>query len=188
MTVAPGPNTPRFQGMGLAEPPKPSQTLPCGSPSSWVSVSTRSNAFYYRCALGDAQAPATESGHRRTFPQVKGGMVGLPGLEPGTSSLSAKCREPLCYTPFSQVALHRDGEVMWSLAFSYVLSSRASCHRPRHNCSPFSGRGGVRMMDYWAGDEPPRRISMTAESSCRPNPARRPARYSCSAADASGAG
>jgi hypothetical protein len=41
---------------------------------------------------------------------------------------------------------------------------------------------------YEAGDGPPRRISMTAESSCRPSPARRPARYSCSAADASGAG
>jgi hypothetical protein len=25
-----------------------------------------------------------------------GVVVGLPGLEPGTSSLSAKCREPLC--------------------------------------------------------------------------------------------
>jgi hypothetical protein len=25
-----------------------------------------------------------------------GWVVGLPGLEPGTSSLSAKCREPLC--------------------------------------------------------------------------------------------
>jgi hypothetical protein len=41
---------------------------------------------------------------------------------------------------------------------------------------------------YEAGDGPPRRISTTAESSCRPSPARRPARYSCSAADASGAG
>jgi hypothetical protein len=61
-------------------------------------------------------------------------------------------------------------------------------HRPRHKGSPFSGRGGVWMMDYRAGDGPPRRISMTVESSCRPNPARRPARYSCSAADASGAG
>src|SRR5215211_1182737 len=34
---------------------------------------------------------------------------GLGGLEPPTSSLSAKCREPLCYAPFSQVTSDRRG-------------------------------------------------------------------------------
>jgi hypothetical protein len=63
-----------------------------GSPSSWVSVSTRSNAFYDRCALGDGQAPVTDSDRRRAFPQVRAGLVGLAGLEPAASSLSAKCR------------------------------------------------------------------------------------------------
>jgi hypothetical protein len=36
-------------------------------------------------------------------------LVGLPGLEPGTSSLSAKYREPLCGRLFSQVARDRRG-------------------------------------------------------------------------------
>jgi hypothetical protein len=45
--------------------------------------------------------------HREVFPQVNLGIVGLAGLEPAASSLSAKCREPLCYAPFSQVALNR---------------------------------------------------------------------------------
>ena len=57
-----------------------------------------------------------------------GWVVGLPGPEPGTSSLSAKYREPLCYTPFLQVMLDRSGR-------SYVLSSRSVM------CSPHdSGR------------------------------------------------
>ena len=61
---------------------------------------------------------------RPAFPLVTGAFVGLPGLEPGTSSLSAKCREPLCYTPFPQVALNRRGR-------SYVLSSRpVMCSHP----------------------------------------------------------
>ena len=52
-----------------------------------------------------------------------GVVVGLPGLEPGTSSLSAKWTEPLCEAPFSQVALNRRCR-------SYVLSSRPvmCCH------------------------------------------------------------
>jgi hypothetical protein len=33
---------------------------------------------------------------RPAFPPVKGYVVGLGGLEPPPSSLSAKCREPLC--------------------------------------------------------------------------------------------
>jgi hypothetical protein len=42
-------------------------------------------------------------------------VVGLGGLEPPTSSLSAKYREPLCESSFSQVTLNRRGR-------SYVLS------------------------------------------------------------------
>jgi hypothetical protein len=37
-------------------------------------------------------------------------VVGLGGVEPPTSSLSAKCREPLCGPPFLQVALDRKGQ------------------------------------------------------------------------------
>jgi hypothetical protein len=36
--------------------------------------------------------------------------VGLPGLEPGTSSLSANGRQPLCGPPFPQVAPDRRGQ------------------------------------------------------------------------------
>jgi hypothetical protein len=39
---------------------------------------------------------AIGGGHRKVFLQVTLGIVGLAGLEPAASSLSAKCREPLC--------------------------------------------------------------------------------------------
>jgi hypothetical protein len=35
--------------------------------------------------------------------------VGAGGVEPPSSSVSANHREPLCYTPFLQVALDRKG-------------------------------------------------------------------------------
>jgi hypothetical protein len=35
------------------------------------------------------------------------GVVGAGGVEPPTPSVSAKSREPLCYTPFSQVGSDR---------------------------------------------------------------------------------
>jgi hypothetical protein len=38
------------------------------------------------------------------FPLVGVSLVGATGFEPVTSSVSANHREPLCYTPFSQVA------------------------------------------------------------------------------------
>ena len=38
---------------------------------------------------------------------VKVGVVGATGFEPVTSSVSAKHREPLCYTPFPQVGFDR---------------------------------------------------------------------------------
>jgi hypothetical protein len=38
------------------------------------------------------EAAAIEDGHRRVFPQFSGGVVGLAGLEPAASPLSAKCR------------------------------------------------------------------------------------------------
>jgi hypothetical protein len=37
-------------------------------------------------------------------------MVGATGFEPVTPSVSAKPREPLCQTPFSQVTADRRGE------------------------------------------------------------------------------
>jgi hypothetical protein len=60
-------------------------------------------------------AAAIENDHRRAFPQLNSGVVGLAGLEPAASSLSATWREPLCQAPFSQVTLDRSGR-------SYVLS------------------------------------------------------------------
>src|SRR4029450_14157157 len=47
--------------------------------------------------------------HRPAFPQVKAGAVGLPGLEPGTSSLSGIEGSALCGPAFSQVAGERQG-------------------------------------------------------------------------------
>jgi hypothetical protein len=61
------------------------------------------------------RAAAIENDHRRAFPQLNSGVVGLAGLEPAASSLSATWREPLCQAPFSQVTLDRSGR-------SYVLS------------------------------------------------------------------
>jgi hypothetical protein len=40
---------------------------------------------------------------------LKAGVVGAGGVEPPSSSVSAKSREPLCGRPFSQVALDRRG-------------------------------------------------------------------------------
>jgi len=40
--------------------------------------------------------PATDSDRLWTFPQVKAGVVGLPGLEPGTSSWSEMDGEAPC--------------------------------------------------------------------------------------------
>jgi hypothetical protein len=53
--------------------------------------------------------------------------VGLPGLEPGTSSLSATHREPLCAPPFPQVTSDRRGR-------SYRV------YRPAVTRSPADGR------------------------------------------------
>jgi hypothetical protein len=49
--------------------------------------------------------PRTAS--RPAFPLVSAVLVGAAGFEPVTSSVSAKPREPLCYTPFSQVTSDR---------------------------------------------------------------------------------
>jgi hypothetical protein len=68
---------------------------------------------------------ARSQDRRKPFP-----LVGLPGLEPGTSSLSAKYREPLCGRPFSQVALDRGGR-------SYVLSSRPVTSKCSHRAPRF---------------------------------------------------
>jgi hypothetical protein len=75
------------------------------------------DAFSDRCAPATRGSNSDQGDHRGVFPQVNSGVVGLAGLEPAASSLSAKCREPLCYTPFPQVTLDRNGR-------SYVLSSR----------------------------------------------------------------
>jgi hypothetical protein len=45
----------------------------------------RSSTAVQRCC---AESPLSEEEHRRAFPQVKDGVVGLAGLEPAASSLS----------------------------------------------------------------------------------------------------
>jgi hypothetical protein len=47
--------------------------------------------------------------HRRAFLQVRPSVVGLAGLEPAPSSLSAITRSPLCRPAFSQVVRDRRG-------------------------------------------------------------------------------
>jgi hypothetical protein len=47
--------------------------------------------------------------YRRVFPQLKASVVGLAGLEPAASSLSAIGGSPLCGAAFSQVAADRQG-------------------------------------------------------------------------------
>jgi hypothetical protein len=53
--------------------------------------------------------PAEPKSSGQRFRWSEGQFVGLGGLEPPASSLSAKCREPLCGRPFLQVALDRRG-------------------------------------------------------------------------------
>jgi hypothetical protein len=50
---------------------------------------------------------AVEGDNRRLLPQVRTGMVGLAGLEPAASSLSAIEGSPLCGPAFPQVAADR---------------------------------------------------------------------------------
>jgi hypothetical protein len=70
--------------------------------------------MWTRCGPRTAGAPTAWRPRRS---DLLGWLVGLPGLEPGTSSLSAKYRAPLCGSSFSQVTLDRRGR-------SYVVSSR----------------------------------------------------------------
>jgi hypothetical protein len=56
---------------------------------------------------GCVQAARTFKVERTVFRLVSSGMVGLGGVEPPTSSLSAKCKEPLCRRLFPQVARDR---------------------------------------------------------------------------------
>jgi hypothetical protein len=63
------------------------------------------------------------------FPLVSAGVVGLRGLEPRTSSLSAIRREPLCAGPFSQVTQAAcDTDLVLLLSPSPV--PRSACPRP----------------------------------------------------------
>jgi hypothetical protein len=50
------------------------------------------DAFSDRCAESTHRSTASKESTRRLFPQVKTDIVGLAGLEPAASSLSAKCR------------------------------------------------------------------------------------------------
>jgi hypothetical protein len=54
--------------------------------------------------------PNPETQHEQAaFSLVRSGVVGLPGLEPGTSSLSGIEGEALCGPVFSQVTAERQG-------------------------------------------------------------------------------
>ena len=53
------------------------------------------------------EATAIEGEHRRVFPQVNPGVVGLAGLEPAASSLSGIEGSALCGPPFSQAGRDR---------------------------------------------------------------------------------
>jgi hypothetical protein len=60
------------------------------------------------------QACPNPNDDRPAFPLVRGRFVGLAGLEPAASSLSAIGGSPLCNPAFSQVAADRRGQVMLS--------------------------------------------------------------------------
>jgi hypothetical protein len=78
-------------------------------PAKWPSAIAGKGCILDRCA------PAThERSYERTprlvaFPQVNAGVVGLAGLEPAASSLSAIVGSPLCNPAFLQVAADRQG-------------------------------------------------------------------------------
>jgi hypothetical protein len=55
------------------------------------------------------EATAIEGDRRGSFPQLKAAVVGLAGLEPGTSSLSGIEGSALCGPAFPQVAGDRKG-------------------------------------------------------------------------------
>src|SRR4029453_18426833 len=66
----------------------------------------RSETAVHRCLT---EASAVEGDHWQAFPQLKAGVVGLAGLEPPASSLSAIGGSPLCDPASSQVAGDRKG-------------------------------------------------------------------------------
>jgi hypothetical protein len=69
----------------------------------------RRDVFKHRYAEGDVQTTADERVGQRAFPQVNARLVGLAGLEPAPSSLSAITRLPLCNPAFLQVMRDRKG-------------------------------------------------------------------------------
>jgi hypothetical protein len=71
-------------------------------------------------------ATANNGYQRRAFPQLNVGVVGLAGLEPAASSLSAIEGPPLCKPAFSQVAADRQGR---SNAFYAEAARSASASR-----------------------------------------------------------
>ena len=95
-------------------------------------------------------AVAIESVQASAFPQVKLGVVGLAGLEPGTSSLSAIEGSALCGPAFSQVARDRKGRSNAFLATSFeavqaswaILSPRLRADSSRPRCCPERASNG----------------------------------------------
>src|SRR5688500_1090610 len=56
-------------------------------------------ALLHGCCTRHRTSPKFSRSHR-DLPSIKGSEVGLPGLEPGTSSLSEKRSNRLSYRPF----------------------------------------------------------------------------------------
>src|SRR4029453_8947078 len=76
------------------------------------------------------EATAIERADRRAFRQVNPGVVGLAGLEPAASSLSAIGGLPLCNPAFLQVAADRQGRSNAVLATSFeAVQARGLCTR-----------------------------------------------------------
>jgi hypothetical protein len=75
----------------------------------------------------DRRADAQITGNRLRGRDLRGWAVGLPGLEPGTSSLSAITRLPLCNPAFSQVVRDRQGRsnALLATSFQAVQASQA---------------------------------------------------------------
>src|SRR6266508_399241 len=78
------------------------------------------------------ETPPDPKDERPAFPLVRSYAVGLRGLEPRTSSLSAICGEPPFGGPFLQVARDRRCQVICSISVQLcALPMRLQTHR-RH--------------------------------------------------------
>jgi hypothetical protein len=92
-----------------------------------------------------------EGDDSRVLPQVKAGVVGMAGLEPAASSLSAIEGSALCGPAFPQVVRDRQGRSYAFLATSFqaVQASQANPHYLRELQHISAGRCGAWPADGW---------------------------------------